>query len=272
MAFGLYTDEALMQFALSLISANWETNEGPLFLRDDLTLAQLAGSRFFTESRLFLRLLHEDKGAQLTLQGNLTRESVASLAGRMPWSREHVSQLNRMRTKVVNELDVFPLHIIRTVSGFGGLVTRRRNRLTASRKAVELSADDQAGRLFRYLFVTFFRQLNLDDLSPFRDVPGVQDTIPLILWALQMAASHWNSETDLARAVLLPELRQRADAVSPLPDTSASILDNEVFQPLVWFGLMECNISNHEWFKTGETRKFRKTPLFDQFLSFSPLP
>lgn len=271
-AFGLYSEEELRLHLLALMDAEWESPSGPVRLRDDLPLSQLAGSRFFTESRLFLRLLHEDKGAQLTPQGNLTRACVASLAERMPWPHEHMSQLNRMLTKVVNELDVFPLHLIHIVCEVGGLVTKRRNRLTASRKAVELSADDQAGRLFRHLFIAFFRRFRLDYLSPFRDTPQIQATIAMILWTLQISADHWTSDADLARAALLPALRRKADAVSSLPDASTDILASEVLGPLVWFGLLECSISDQDWPRSEETRKYRKTPLFDQFLSFSPLP
>jgi hypothetical protein len=266
---GFVSEEELKQTMYSLLTANWESDGGPIRLRGDLTLTQAATSRLFDQTRLFLKLLHEDKGAQLTPQGNLTRASVAGLTERMPWPREHMEGLDRTLTKVVNERDVYPLHIIRIICECGGLTTKRRNRLTASRKAIALSADDQAGDLFRHLFVTVFRRFNLDYLSPFeRETPEVQNSIGVILWVLWMGARHWSSDEDLARAALLPYVRQKTDAVSPLPDASAWVLDNEVLQPLVWFGLLECNVADKDRFDPDKVRKFRKTPLFDQFISF----
>ena len=52
------------------------------------------------------------------------------------------------------------------------------------------------------------------------------------------------------------------------PYASASILANEVLEPLVWFGLMECSIKDDDQFRPGRIRKYRKTPLFDKFLIF----
>jgi hypothetical protein len=266
---GFVSEEELKQTMYRLLTADWESDTGPIRLRRELTLTEAATSRLFDQTRLFLKLLHEDKGAQLTPQGNLTRASVAGLADRMPWPREHMEELDRTLTKVVNERDVYPLHIIRIICECGGLTTKRRNQLTASRKAVALCADDQAGALFRHLFVTVFRRFSLDYLSPFaRDTPEVQNSIGVILWVLWMGAKHWSSDTDLARAALLPYVRLKTEAVSPMLDASADILDCEVLQPLVWFGLLECNLTDKDRFDPDKVRKFRKTPLFDQFLSF----
>jgi hypothetical protein len=268
LAFGLCSEDELKQLIRNLLTANWESDNGPIRLRRNLTLSQVEKSLLFSQTRLFLRLLHEDKGAQLTVAGNLTRAGVASLSGRMPWPRRHYESLNRTLTKVVNERDVFPLHIIRIICECADLTSKRRNRLTASRRAQEMCEDGQAGALFRHLFVTFFRRFSLDYLSPFAETPEVQRSAAFILWVLHTAARRWRSAAELVPGILLPYVRQKTSVVSSLPDASEWILEEEILAPLEWFGMLESSMSEQDRGTSQADPKYRKTPLFDQFLSF----
>ena len=66
-------------FLSELLQADWEEVDGPLQLRADLQLAELEREPHFQNARILLQKLVEEKGADTTAAGNLTR----SYAGQM---------------------------------------------------------------------------------------------------------------------------------------------------------------------------------------------
>ena len=259
------------RFLVKLIQADWEQPDGALRLRRDLQLAELEHASHFQNARILLSALAEGKGAPATAAGNLNRKFARRMfeAMHMP----HISRESTLRfTKVINEADVRDLQLLREVCQYGGLIARRQKHFRATARACALLADEQAGLLYRHLFLTFFRKLDLRAVFHFREVPGIQDTLAIILWQLDSVADAWTPVRGLAELVLLPPVldQLRATMVSEF-DTEEWILSGYVLEPLLDFGLIERQ-KGSEWPGLGEEDAIRLTPLWRRFLHFAPAP
>lgn len=258
-------------FLAALLRADWTQADGPLQLRADLQLAELAHASHFQNARILLQILVEENGALATAAGNLAR----SFAGRMlevmhmpDFSRESTHRFN----KVINEADVPDLQLLREVCQMGGLIARRQKHFRATARTRDLLADDQAGAFYRYLFLTFFRKLDLRSVFHFRDVGGIQETLAVTFWRLDLLARNWIPVRGLAELVLLPlVLKQLHAAMTYEHDTEEWILSGYVLEPLLDFGLIERQ-KGDEWPGLGDNDSIRLTPLWRRFLQFPPAP
>jgi hypothetical protein len=113
-----------------------------------------------------------------------------------------------------------------------------------------------------------FRNFDLGFLSPFRETPLVQDKMAVILWRLQLVADDWISLNELPRQVFLYAVGEQVRAASIWPKVESDVLLGEVLRPLLWFGLLECDHTDDEYHGPDVVLKYRKTPLFDRFLTF----
>jgi hypothetical protein len=259
-------------FIAQLLKADWTAPNSPIQLADDLLLDDVKHVLFFDQARQFLRLMDENKGAPLTATGNLNRVYVTLMLERMDWLRRYAKPLlEGGLCKVVNEGDVMPLGVLHGVCEYGKLIHKRRNRVFLTNKARDLLADAQAGSLYRQLFLTLFREMSLDFLSGFQPTPFVQHSIAVILWRLQLVARDWIALNELPKEVFLNAVSEQVRAASIWPEVEPDVLRGEVLRPLLWFGLLECDKPLERWLHRDKP-KYRKSPLFDRFLSFIWLP
>lgn len=267
------TEADVDEYIRGLLRANWNAPDSPIQLTDDLSIGEVRHVLLFDQARRFLRLMDENKGAPLTAAGNLNRAYVAQMIERMDWPRRLMAPLLKDGLfKVVNEDDAWPLAVIHSVCEYGKLIYKRRNRAFVAGKGRELLADAQAGRLYRQLFITLFRNFDLGYLSGCLETPLVQDSIAVVLWRLQMMARDWIAAESLPREVYLAAVHDQTRAVSPWPTAGSDVLRHEVLEPLVWFGLLETDQQDDDRHRPRNEAKFRKTPLFDRFLSFIWFP
>jgi hypothetical protein len=259
--------EAFDAFLRSLLVADWESATGPMRFCPSLTLADLGEAVFFQNSRRFLAALDEAGETPATATGNLNRVFVRRMFDRLV-----LSQRSRESTlavcKVLNEQDVWPLHIARIVSECARLVARRKQRFQVTRAGRELLPEAQAGTLYRKLFVAYFRKFDLHYDFHFRDVPGIQQTLAVILWRLDNVVCDWTPVRDLPEVVLLPGVHQqvRAAMVSEY-DTEAWILGGYVLEPLLDLGLLERRPES-EWQVLEKNDEVRLSPLWQKFIHF----
>lgn len=259
-------DEAF-DFLRSLLLADWESPDGPLRLSADLSLADLAAADFFLNARLFLTALTEEDGAPTTATGNLNRVFVGRMFDR--WKLPQVSRESiRHVCKVLNEQDLWSLHLARVVSQCARLVARRKKRFHLTKAGRALLPEDQAGALYRALFLAYFRRFDLRYYQ-LRDVPGIQATMAAILWRLDTVARDWTPVRGLAPHILLPAvLIQMYDAMISEYDTEEWILTGYVLDPLFDFGLIETK-KRDEWPKVTEKDAIRVTALWQKFIRFA---
>lgn len=256
-------------FLNELSVADWSDPSGPLRLSGDLRLDELGSAEFFLNARLFLSALAEEDGADATATGNLTRAFVGRMFERMPLP-ERVRESIRRCNKVINELDLWLLHLARVVCEGGGFVQRRKKRFGLTKVGRELLQDERAGALYRALFIAYFRRFDLRYDFPLRDVASIQTTMAAILWRLDAVAQDWMPVDGLAPRILLPRVHKELRKVLFSPDEREEwILSGYVLRPLTSFGLLDEQCAE-KWVGIPETVAVRVTPLWRHFISFVP--
>ena len=259
--------EAFDAFLRNLLVADWNSATGPMRFCSSLTLSDLADAAFFQNTRLLLTALAAENGTPATASGNLNRVFVRQMFDRVilpkPF-RETTLQV----CKVINEQDVWPLHLVRVVSECGSLVARRKKRFQLTHAGRDLLPVGQAGVLFRKLFLAYFRKFDLRYNFHLRDVPGIQETMAVILWRLDSVARDWTPVRGLASQVLLPGVLNQLHAAMTFPrDTEGWILDGYVLKPLLNLGLLE-RAPRSEWPSVTARDRIRLSPLWRKFISF----
>ena len=88
--------------------------------------------------------------------------------------------------------------------------------------------------------------------------------IGILLWSLSASANDWQSSDRLTRRCTIP-----IDGVLETQwDSGTSMMEARVLRPLWWFGLLEYRREEITGFRFEASHYYRKTPLFDRFLSF----
>jgi hypothetical protein len=246
-----------------LIYGDWES-AGALRLDEGCRTSDLEAARFLQVARLLLEVARDEGPLPATQAGNLTRRSVDQLVGRISGSGE-VLEVLRGSGGVLNEQDIYLLHIPRVVLGLAGLLVRRKGFRITSRGRTLLD-ERRTGELFAGLFRTFFRTFNLAYLDRGPGQPGVQRTLAFSIFQLGRHAADWATAERLAECVLLPEALDPTDPYYG-SHTAVWLLATRLLNPLCEFGLLERRRTGNgpEWQRVSE---FRKAPLFDRFVRF----
>jgi hypothetical protein len=216
-----------------LMSGDWETT-GALRLHAPASDA-VGGAAFVGNAQLLLRAAAAKGGLKATAGGNLSRAVVRDLVDRMCWpeyDREDFWHLN----KVLNEEDVWPLHILRLVLAEAKLLRRRKGTFHATPRGRELAEDPAGGALLVTLFRAFFRGINLAYLSRV----GPEERDPL----------QWRAAVVFLRLVAADDTWRSPDGwegVLAYDRPTAPVIAGQVWsnfqprwlRPLEWFGVLE---------------------------------
>ena len=270
-----------------LFGGDWET-QGPLRLNEALGAEAFAQAPFVVAARRLLATAAVPKGVPATASaGNLTRKTVADLMDGAPWPPEVLTDARRYN-KVINEHDFAPVHVLRIVLELAGLLRRRGKAFRATPAARDLLADERTGTLAARVFRTFYRNFNLAYQGGMDETEPRQPLVPFFLLRLAVLDAVWRPLYELA-PLLHPELTL-ADELAALderwgrfmrPDErdeefermqlpfAFGDLDFRVLRPLAWFGLLEVRERPSEM-PIVPYCDFRKTALFDQFVTFPP--
>jgi hypothetical protein len=161
--------------------------------------------------------------------------------------------------------------VVRLLAEYGKLVARRNKRFTVTKLGRELLAAERAGELFRRLFLTYFRTLDLSYLIHVREQPAIQATQAITLWRLGQVARSGRPAKGIAAQILPPRvLAQIAYEQQSEYDTPDFFVAAYVLEPLRDFGLLERQRES-EW-RLGEKDTVRVTPLFRWFVGFAEIP
>jgi hypothetical protein len=91
-----------------------------------------------------------------------------------------------------------------------------------------------------------------------------QRDIGIVLWSLSIAANDWQPRERLTRMCTIP-----IDGVLDTPwDTASHAMEATILRPLLWFGLLEQRQDEIVESRVEKRHFYRKTTLFDRFLSF----
>ena len=204
-------------------------------------------------------------GAKLTATGNLTRAFVAESIDDLDWpgfDREEMFWLHR----VINEPDCLPLHAMRIFCDRAGLIRVYKKQLRLTKAGKQLVKSGHVGKLNLALFLGTFWNTNLAYFDGLPLAPWPQSDIGVALWCLSVAAHQWQTPAYLVRASTVPIIgileapRER--------DIAAPMFEARILRQLSWFGLLEVETTPDPKFRFLKSRRYRKSPTFDRFLSF----
>lgn len=165
--------------------------------------------------------------------------------------------------KVINEEDVWDLHIARVIVEFAGLIRQHGGQFKVIQKRSHLMEDEHAGILYALLFRTFFRKLNLAYLDRMPEIPLLDETVAFSLCIASMLLLDWREVEEVSTQLLVLEA-WREIPHSPYSDNTAYVVYSRILEPLIGFGLLE-ERRKGDSFRDAEVRK---TDLFDRVLKF----
>ncbi|MGQ0648974.1 MAG: hypothetical protein ACT4P7_15560 [Gemmatimonadaceae bacterium] len=147
----------------------------------------------------------------------------------------------------------------------GGLLRRKAGLLVTSKRSMTLTADKNAGALYREVLRTFVRDLDIVELysvpPPFAEL---RHTLPFIIYRVQQEATQWRSSSWLMKRVLHPDTIDRFRGLTEMPARMRSMpVVLMVLQPLASLGLLEMKFP-----PSASVPEFRQTALFQRALRF----
>ena len=247
---------------------DWEGPDAAVRLNPNLALADVEGGELFHNARTIIGAMQDAGKVKATPKGNLNRRFTEEMAAVLRFREGHVADLRRV-TKVINEPDVWPLHITRVNLQLARLIKLRTGWFTITKKGAEMLADERAGTLYEHLFRTFFRKFNLGYLDRHPADGAFQYTIGLCLYMVGISLESWIDPAELTSVLVHPLVREGLPELWFGSDPYWFV-QARLFRPLEEFGLIERRVvGKRDYYDLEEVRK---TPLFDRFLSFDPGP
>lgn len=237
---------------------------GPIRLAPDLTEAETQQSAIARNTLLLLRSAATDPGLKMTATGNLSRDVVARMCDLFVWPGFDRSTAFRLH-KVINEPDFLPLYFVRHLAETAKLLRKHKGHLKAAALGRRMLEGPDQGALQAVLFHIAFWHVDLEFLSRGAHRGWPQHDVGIVLWSLSIAAKDWQSREHLTRMCTIP-IESILDTTW---DTATHAMDATILRPLWWFGLLEHRQDDTSESRFDKKHFYRKTPLFDRFLSFN---
>jgi len=174
--------------------------------------------------------------------------------------RESVLKYN----KVINEDDVFPLHIIRVVCEQIGIIKKKSKKFYVVKKYQTLLSDSKAGELYCLLFYNYFRKFSLGYLDRLSELECIQNTLGYSLYQLGKVCNNYQKVDKLPNKVFLPAVRDEINKNPLLQRFPSWVMTSRIIKPLEEFGLLECQYKKINL--RPELNKVKKSKLFDKFV------
>jgi hypothetical protein len=238
-------------------------NNRVLRLASDLTTSEIAASAVTRNTLTLLRRAADGEGLKLTATGNLSRTVVAEMVDLFEWPGFDRTEAFRLH-KVVNEPDFLPLFFVRHIAQFAKLVRPYRGTLRATRLGKDLLTEDRQRALQAILFHIAFWHADLSYLGRGMHGSWPQRDAGIVFWSLSVAAADWQTSEKLTRICTIPV----NEVLKATWDTGSLMMEARILRPLLWFGLLDHRAEKVPGTRFAERHLYRKTPLFDRFLTF----
>jgi hypothetical protein len=295
-----------------MLERSWLLPDSPIYLKDSLTLDEAEQSFFFYNARRFLMHLHTNGPFELTRVGQLKRRDVQKLLEEMRWPDGYIESIRTYKNGKLDETDVWLLHGIRVLLSLAGLIEESDEedyKASADSEADDdtlfgghmyirfneehenLLKEESAGALYRELFSTYFKDMNLGYLGSSYEFPHLQYSVPFILYQLHDAARDWVPIEELVHDILLysvklelqfangagfdfdmeMDLDQEMDQSSDMTlGMDLDFLNTDLFAPLERFALLETkSTSANSGSMNDSPDHVRVTELFYKFVRVS---
>ena len=229
-----------------------------LFLNDRLTEAELTDSRLCVAGMKTLAHMREHGGIKLTKAGAFNRRFVVWAVDEFQWPGYTADELYRFN-KVLNEDDVMPLSYLHDLLRAARLIRRAKGKAILTKAGVALLGDH--GRLQATLFDIFFT--GFDFAAHERWPIEIEDADTFhFLGVIRNRLDDWVAYPEFA-SWCLPIYVLPAQRGTPEED-AMFYLATRLVRPLNWLGLVDQEQGSR--LAPIDTRRLRKTALFDKFL------
>lgn len=251
---------------ITLLGDDWTEPGGAFSMNRNLSVEQLADSDFCMDALRFLKFAESTGGFKLTPKKSLNRESVRLLLDSGCFPRVDTAELLRY-SKIINEADVRPLHMVHLLLREIGLVRHYKGKMVITKSGRQILDPDCAGGLQCDLFHTLFKEFYLGYLDTLPEYHGVQATIPFILYAIQKMAQEPIAVGDLVAKAYMPAVAAEFSE-SPYPRHALLVFFTRVLHPLEAFGLVQIVSTGDKREREISQDRVQVTPLFNAMLHF----
>jgi hypothetical protein len=246
-----------------LINLPWNDSKFPIKFNQQLKISDLKQSTFLTNATIFLQTLLELKDQDTaTAKRNLNRKLVKAVFDKLLIDSDIKEDILKYN-KVINEEDVFPLHVIRIVCEEAKLIQCRKKKFIVTTRGKKLLSEENMGELFYKLFITYFRKFNIAYVDRFPALDSVQQTLGYSLCRLSQITDRFVDMVVLFEEIFLPAVKKEIREVLPKVTFVEWFVESRIVRPLREFGLLECRYSKEE---NREIESLRKTGLFDKYM------
>ena len=246
--------------------ANWGDDVCPVHFNTDLSLPDVNSSIFFYNTRLFLKELSKVQNQiTATRKGNLNRTFVKRMFKKMKIDKDERKSI-RHCTKVFNEDDVRPLHIIKIICEAGGLINKRSQKFHVTKRYQDLLSDDKAGELYYLLFKIYFRKFNWGYCDRLPKLESLQGTFDYILYRISKVCNNYQTRKQLVDKIFLPKVKEDMRNICSATREIGFVTEVRLLQHLVKFGLLDCVVKKEEYIST--IKKVKKSRLFNKFIVY----
>jgi hypothetical protein len=249
----------------SLLALRQEPSAAQTAVRiaNDLNADQIAGSAVTRNTFILLRQAIERGGLPLTATGNLSRAVVAEMRKLIEWPGYDQADAFRLH-KVINEPDLLPLYIVRSLAQAAKLVRTHRGKLVATPFGKSMLSDPRQGSLPAILLHLALWHMDLGYFGLGMLGSWPQSDAGVVLWSLSACANDWQTSEKLTRLCTIPEPAMFTGTW----DRTSHAMEARILRPLLWFGLIEHRSENIPGNRFGERHFYRKAALFDRMLTF----
>lgn len=248
-----------MQQIFNLIHCNWENPQSPLHIDSTLPEKDILDPPFLHNVRVFLtEIINQGGNIKTTDTGNLNRAFVEKIIPSCI-----IDPIYNLYRK--NELDVFPIHVIRVVCEKAKLIRKNKNTFKITPKGLKLVPKEKIGELYSLLFKTFFNDFNIDYPRRGKETKALQTAIAFTFFMISIHFKNWMKIEDKAAFITLPGVQQKMENYDGL----VSLVKIRIFDQLIQFGLIENRELPKEENQYFAKLEYRKTLLYDKFLKFT---
>lgn len=240
-----------------------DEDDRAMHLATDLSEAEGQASPIAVALLALLQLAGEPGGGKLTTGGSLSRAVITPIAEICDGPAYDLA-LMRSVTKVLNEGDVWPAELLRHVGIELGLFLRVRRSLVLTRKGRAVLSAGVGGDLVATLFSAVFWRINLGHWDGYPIPTWPQSDVGVIAWSLAHAAATWETPAVLVRYATVPVI----GVLEAASDFAGQAFELRILRMLALFGLVEARKDPISTNQLPPVRRYRKTALYDRFLSF----
>lgn len=234
-----------------------------IHLARNLSPDEIGRSAVASKMAILLRTATDAPGLKLTATGNLSRSVVAEMVDRFAWPDFDKAKAFRLN-KVVNEPDFLPLLFLRQVAEAMRFLRKSKGHVRASPFGRAALDEANLPALQALLFDVTMWRINLSAFGRGLHGRWPQGDVGVVLWSLSVAANDWQSPERLTRLCAIPI----HSVLATEWDSSSMAMEARILRTLHWFGLLDHKREAIEGQRFGERHFYRKTRLFDRFLSF----